>query len=158
MGFMLHVYHIIGSISLTHCYNIFPWLCAWDVCYIKFCHLLHIHSGKNRDFVFIIIAQFMMSANSRVRFGLQFVFVCLHITLSHYKHCANLSEDIELTKCMSDICCVRISIFYQLSFIQHMGPCDFSLPTSSVMIERIHILCLIIITKSEVWTIIQCLY
>ena len=22
------------------------WLCAWDVCYIIFCHLLHIHSGK----------------------------------------------------------------------------------------------------------------
>ena len=26
--------------------HIFPWLCAWDVCYIIFCHLLHIHSGK----------------------------------------------------------------------------------------------------------------
>ena len=24
----------------------FPWLCAWDVCYIIFCHLLHIRSGK----------------------------------------------------------------------------------------------------------------
>ena len=23
----------------------FPWLCAWDVCYIIFCHMLHIHSG-----------------------------------------------------------------------------------------------------------------
>ena len=36
----------IGSINLTHCYHIFPWLCASDVCYIIFCHLLHIHSGK----------------------------------------------------------------------------------------------------------------
>ena len=27
-------------------YHIFPWLCAWDVCYIIFCHLLHIRSGK----------------------------------------------------------------------------------------------------------------
>ena len=35
----------IGSINLTH-YHIFPWLCAWDVCYIIFCYLLHIHSGK----------------------------------------------------------------------------------------------------------------
>ena len=25
----------------------FPWLCAWDVCYIIFSHLLHIRSGKN---------------------------------------------------------------------------------------------------------------
>ena len=24
----------------------FPWLCAWDVCYIIFCHLLHTRSGK----------------------------------------------------------------------------------------------------------------
>ena len=24
----------------------FPWLCAWYVCHIIFCHLLHIHSGK----------------------------------------------------------------------------------------------------------------
>ena len=28
----------------------FPWLCAWDVCYIIFCHLLHIHSRKTRNF------------------------------------------------------------------------------------------------------------
>ena len=36
--------HQIGSINVTH-HHIFPWLCAWDVCYIIFCHLLHIHSG-----------------------------------------------------------------------------------------------------------------
>ena len=40
-------------------------------------------------FVFISIVQFMMSANSRTRFGLQIVFVCLYITPSHYHHCAN---------------------------------------------------------------------
>ena len=39
-------YHYqIVSINLTH-YNIFPRLCAWDVCYIIFRHLLHINSGK----------------------------------------------------------------------------------------------------------------
>ena len=41
-----YYYHQIGSINLSHSYHIFPWLCAWDVCYIMFCHLLHIHSGK----------------------------------------------------------------------------------------------------------------
>ena len=60
---------------------------------------------ENRDFIFIIIVQFMMSANSRIRFGLQIVLVCLYITPSHYHHCANLSEDIELIKCLSDIFC-----------------------------------------------------
>ena len=73
---------------------------------------------ENRDFDFIIIVQFMMSANSRIRFGLQIVFVCLYITPSHH-HCANLSEDIEL----ENVCqiyfveCVRLSIFSQLSIV-----------------------------------------
>ena len=37
------------------------------------------------------------------------------------------------------------------------GLCVFSLPISLVKIERIYILCLIIIIKSEKWTIIHCL-
>ena len=40
---------------------------------------------------FILCVHFMMSANSRIRFGLQIVFVCLPIIPSHYHHCANLS-------------------------------------------------------------------
>ena len=97
----------------------------------------------NQDFVFIIIVQFMMSANIRICFGLQIVFVCLYITPSHYHHCANLSDDIELIKCLSDILSsvwVRLSIFSQLSIIQYMGLCVFSIPISLVMIERIYTL------------------
>ena len=44
---------------------------------------------ENQEFVFISIVQFMMSVNSRIRFGLQIVFVCLNITPPHYHHCAN---------------------------------------------------------------------
>ena len=55
----------------------------------------------NQDFVFIIIAQFMRWKS----FGLQSVSVCLYMTQSHYHHCANLSDDIELIKCLSDIFC-----------------------------------------------------
>ena len=51
---------------------------------------------------------------------------------------------------------VRLSIFSPLSIIQYVGLYVFSLPISLVMIERIYILCLIII-KSEVWTITHCL-
>ena len=58
---------------------------------------------ENWDFVLIIIVQFMMSANSRIRYGMQIVFVCLYIIPSHYHHCANLSVDIELMKCLQDI-------------------------------------------------------
>ena len=41
-----YYHHQIGSIHLSHCYRSFPWLCVSDVCYIIFCYLLHIHSGK----------------------------------------------------------------------------------------------------------------
>ena len=52
---------------------------------------------------------------------------------------------------------VRISVFSPLSIIQYVGLCVFSLPISVVMIERIYILRLIIMIKSEIWTITHCL-
>ena len=135
------------------------------VVYLK-CLLHHILSliactfRENRDFVFIIVAQYMMRANSRMRFGLQIVFVCLYITPSHYHHCANLSEDIELRRCLSDVFCRVCKIKHIFSFIHHKiyetvrfkftrFPCNDW--------ENIYTLCLIIIIKSEVWTIIHCL-
>ena len=60
---------------------------------------------ENRECVLVIIVQFMMSAYSRIHFGLKIVFVYWYITPSQYHHCANLSEDIELIKCVSDIFC-----------------------------------------------------
>ena len=52
---------------------------------------------------------------------------------------------------------VRLSIFSPLSIIQYVGLYVFNLPISLVMIRRPYILCLIIIIKSEVWTVIHCL-
>ena len=103
----------------------------------------------------------MMSTNSRIRFGLQIVFVFLYITPSQYHHCANFiwrhwSYKMPVRYDLSSVW-VRLSIFSQLSIIQCVGLCVFSLPISFVMIERIYILCLIIIIKSEVWTITHCL-
>ena len=99
---------------------------------------------ENREFVFIVIVQFMMGANGRIRFALQIVLVCLYSTPSHYHHCSKLFEDIEHIKCLSDIFCrvwLRLSIFSQLSIIQsiiqYVGLCVCSLPTPLVMIERI---------------------
>ena len=48
-------HHQIGSIHLSHCYHIFSWLCAWDVCYIIFCHLLHIRSGKTGNLFLLLL-------------------------------------------------------------------------------------------------------
>ena len=42
----------------THCYHIFLWLCAWDVCYIIFCHLLYIHSGKTQILFSLLLLSF----------------------------------------------------------------------------------------------------
>ena len=75
---------------------------------------------ENRDFVFIIIVQLMMNANSRIRFGLQTVFVCLYITPSHYHPCVSLSEDIEHIKCLSDIFCRVCKIKHIFSVIHYI--------------------------------------
>ena len=50
-----HYHRQIGSIHLSHCYYMFPWLCAWDVCYIIFCHLLHIRSGKTGNLFSLLL-------------------------------------------------------------------------------------------------------
>ena len=89
----------VGSIPLSYCYNIFPWLCARCVCYIIFCRVLHIYIYilGNRDFVFIIIAQFMMRANQ-----------------------INQNQSIiELIKCLSGIFCRVCKIKHILSFIHY---------------------------------------
>ena len=101
--------------ATLHCSVDSYWLVGYTTCFSVVvclrCLLHHILSliayifRENREFVFIIIVQFMMSTNSRIRFGLQIVFVCLYITPYHYRHCANLTEDIELIKCLSQIFC-----------------------------------------------------
>ena len=51
-----YYHHQIGSIHLSHCYHIFPWLCVWDVCYIIFYYLLHIHSGKTGNLFSLLLS------------------------------------------------------------------------------------------------------
>ena len=82
---------------------------------------------ENREFIFISIVQFMMSANSRIRFGLQIVFVCLYVTPSHYHHCANFIWRHWTYKMPARYnlwsVWVRLSIFSQLSVILYVGLC-----------------------------------
>ena len=120
-----------------------------------------IYVPGNREFAFIIIVQFMMTAIIRIRFGLQIVHVCLYSTPSHYQHCANLlwrhwNCKLPVRYILSSVC-VRLSIFSPLSIIQYVGLYVFSLPISLVMNKIIYILCLIIIIKSGVWTTTHCL-
>ena len=104
----------------------------------------------------------MMSANSRIRFGFQFVFVrvcALHhriiiISLCKliWRHWTYKMPVRYFVECVS-------KIKHILSVIQYVGLCVFILPISLVMIEiiyiYIYILCPMIIIKSEVWTIIH---
>ena len=148
-------------------YPPFPLFSYFPVVVCLRCLLHHILSliiytfRENREFVFISVVQFKRSANSRIRFGLQIAFVCLYITPSHYRHCANFiwRHWTYQMPVRYNLCSMweRLSIFSQLSIIQYVGLCVFSLLISFVMIHRIYILCLIIIIKSEVWTTTHCL-
>ena len=147
--------HQIGSIHRSRCFHIS------SVALCLRCLLHHILSlivytfRENWEFVFISIVQFMMSANSRIRFGLLIVFVCLYITPSHYHHCANFiwrHWNYKIVECVSKIKHILPVIHYTIC-----GAVCVCLPISFVMIERIYIICLIIIINSEVWTITHCL-
>ena len=97
---------------------------------------------ENRDFVFIIIVQLMISSNSRMRFGLQIALVCLYI-ISFSSLCKFIGRHrtykMPVRYILSSVW-VTLSIFSQLSIIQYMGLCVFSLPISLVMIERVYTL------------------
>ena len=53
--------------------------------------------------------------------------------------------------------CLRITQFSQLSFMEYVGMCGYSLPISLTMIGRIRVLYLISIIKSEIWPVCHCL-
>ena len=117
--------------------------------------------GKPGICFLIIIVQFMMSANIRIRLGFQIVlrlFVQYTISLSSlYKLIwRHWTYKMPVRYILSSVR-VRLSIFSPFSRIQYVGLCVFSLPIPLVMIEIIYILFLIIIIKSEVWPITHCL-
>ena len=89
-----------------------------------------------------LLCSLMMCANNRVHYGLMVVYGYLHITLPHHHHHSDLSEGIELLKCLSDIFCLECVskirsvpsiIFYAI----YRGLCVLSLPISLKMIAGI---------------------
>ena len=85
----------------------------------------------------------------------------VHITPSHYHHCANLSEDVELINAFQIYFVECVSKIKHLLSVTHYTICGAGcfqfthFPCDDW--EKKYILCLIIIIKSEVWTIIHCL-
>ena len=110
-------------------YPSYPLLSYFSMVVCLRCLLHHILSliaytfQENWELVFIIIVQFMMSANNRIHFGLHIVFVCLHITPSHYHQCANLSEDIELKNACQIIFVECVSTIKHILSVIHYTIC-----------------------------------
>ena len=95
----------------------------------------------------------MMSANSRIHFGLQIVLVCLYITPSHFLSLCKLiwrhwTYRMPVRYILSSVW-VRLSIFSQLSILRYVGLCVFSLPISLVMIARIYTVCHQLLSSSN---------
>ena len=156
-----YYHHQIRSIHLSHCYHIFPWLCVLRCLLHHILLLIPNTFRENREFVFIIIVQFMMSANNQIRFDLKIVFVYLYITPSHYRHCASFSriQWRHLIKCLSNIVCRVCKIRHIISVIHYKtrGAVRFQLthfPCDDW--ENIYTLSFIII-ESKVWTFTHCL-
>ena len=86
-------------------FNIFPWLCVWDICYIIICHLLYIHSIKTGNlFSLVLCSLWWVPIVGYVLACRSYLFVC---TLHHLIIIIvqTLTEDIELVKCLLDIIC-----------------------------------------------------
>ena len=112
------------------------------------CYLFHIY-------IYIYIKLFVC-VNNWVHFDRLVVFVSLHITLLHYHHYVDASEGIDLLKYLSGtFCpvCVKDWVNCLNYFHAVYGPVCTQLTTFFVMTVRIRLLYLIIIIKSDVWSI-----
>ena len=134
-----YYHHQIGSIHLSHCCHIFLWFCVWDGCTIIFCHLLHIYPGKlGPCFHFWCSVYGICKRSNTLRpIGRVRLFADYTISLSSlcrliWRHWTTKM----LVRYMLPSVCLRSRRFSQLSFIQYMGLCVFSLPISPVMIVR----------------------
>ena len=157
-----YYHHQIVSIHLSQCYHIFPWLCAWDVCYKIFCHLLHICSGKTGNLFSLLLCslwwvqlvQYVLASNC-TRLFVQYTISLSPLCKLIWRH---WTYKIPVRNILSSVW-VRLSIFSQLSIIQYVG-CVFSVYPFFLrwLREYIYIYIYIyIIIKSEVWTITHCL-
>ena len=117
-----YYHHQIGRIHLSHCYHIFPWLCVWDVCYIIFCYLLHIHFAKTGNLFslflcswwWVQIVEYVLAWRSY-----SFIFTLQHliiIIVQTYLKTLNLKNacQICLVECVSKIRHILSVIHYAI--------------------------------------------
>ena len=117
-----YYHHQIGSIHLSHCCHIFPWLCVWDGCTIIFCHLLHIYPGKTGTlFPFLMFSLWYLQTIGYIMACRSCSFVCrLHhliiIIMQTYLKALNYSNACQVyaAECVSKIKKILSIIFYSI--------------------------------------------
>ena len=135
-----YYHHQIGSIHLSHCYHIFPWLCAWDVCYIIFCRLLHTRSGKTGNlFSLSLCSLWWVQIVGYVLPCRSYSFVCtvhhlIIIIVQNYLKTLNLKNacQIYFVECVNRIkhilsvthCTIHYAICRAVCFQFTHSPCD----------------------------------
>ena len=135
-----YYHHQIGSIQLSHCCHIFPWLCVWDGCTIICCHLLHIYIPRTLGPCFHYwCSVYGISKWSGTLWPVGRVRLFANYTISLSSLCRLIWRHWAikiLVRYMLPSVCLRLRQFSQLSFVRYMGLCVFSLPNSPVMIVR----------------------
>ena len=141
-----YYHHQIGSIHLSHCCHIFPWLCVWDGCTTIFCHLLHIYLGNTGTLFQLLMFSLLMFSPGickrsdtlwpagRVRLFADYSTSLSSLCRPIWRHWTN--KMLIRYRSMLPSVCRRLRLFSQVSFIQYMGLSVFSLPNSRVMIVR----------------------
>ena len=121
-----HVIIIIKSEVSTFpiVFIFFPWLCAWDVCYIIFCHLLHIRSGKTGNLLSLLLCSlWWVQIVGYVLPCRSYSFVCavhhlIIIIVQNYPKTLNLWNacQIYFVECVSKIKHILIVINYTIHY------------------------------------------
>ena len=95
--------------------------------------------GTGNWFSLSLCSLWWVQIDSRIRFGLQIVFVFIHHTISLASSCTLIwrhwTFKMPVKYSLLSVW-VRLNIYSQLSIIQYVGICVFSLPVSLVMIDR----------------------
>ena len=108
-----YYHHQIGSIHLSHCCHIFPWLCVWDGCTTIFYHLLHVYL-RNTGTVFQLLMFSLLMFSLWYLQTIGYIMACRscsfvcrlhHLLYHHYHNYEDSSEGNKLITCLSGICC-----------------------------------------------------
>ena len=155
-----YYHHQIGSIHLSHCCHIFPWLCVWDGCTIIFCHLLHIYPGNTGTlFPLLMFSLWYLQMIGYIVACRSCSFVCrLHhliiIIMQTYLKALNYQNACQVydAECVS-----KIKTILSIIFVFTIWGCVSSAYPILLWWSRECVLYFIIIIKPEVWIINHCL-